>query len=219
MSLETRITALGTAMATVINALTGNGKVASTGDVKASVRTTPETGWIFATGTIGDSSSGATTRANADCEALFHVLYQLGNAEAPVSGGRGASASADWAAHKTIAVPDLRSRGIIGRDDMGGSAANRVTSSGSGIDGATLGATGGVQNVTLTSAQSGMPAHTHSYADYYPVTAATRGTGGAVTATSLGEVARNTGAATAVNASAAHTNMPPSVVLNLFIKL
>lgn len=56
-------------------------------------------------------------------------------------------------------VVDLRGRLPVGKDDMGGSAAGRVTTAGSGVDGATLGAVGGAQNVTLTEAK--LPAHTH----------------------------------------------------------
>ena len=60
----------------------------------------------------------------------------------------------------TFALPDLRGRVIAGKDDMGGSAASRLTAGGSGIAGTTLGATGGVETHTLTTAQ--MPSHTHT---------------------------------------------------------
>jgi len=57
----------------------------------------------------------------------------------------------------TFNLPDLRGRVIAGRDDMGGSAALRVTDSGSnansGIAGTTLGANGGTQTHILTTAQ------------------------------------------------------------------
>jgi microcystin-dependent protein len=38
----------------------------------------------------------------------------------------------------TFALPDLRGRTIAGEDDMGGTAANRLTSGGSGITGTTV---------------------------------------------------------------------------------
>lgn len=60
----------------------------------------------------------------------------------------------------TFRLPDARGRAVIGKDDMGGTAANRVTTGGGGIDGKTLGAAGGTETHTLTTAQ--MPAHTHA---------------------------------------------------------
>lgn len=59
----------------------------------------------------------------------------------------------------TFNVPDLRGRACVGRDNMGGTAANRMTASG-GVTGTTLGAVGGAETHTLTTAQ--MPAHTHA---------------------------------------------------------
>jgi microcystin-dependent protein len=53
----------------------------------------------------------------------------------------------------TFNIPDLRGRVLAGVDNMGGSAANRLTTSGSGIAGTTLGATGGAETETLTLAQ------------------------------------------------------------------
>lgn len=56
-------------------------------------------------------------------------------------------------------LPDARGRVTAGKDDMGGSAAGRLTSAGSGIVGATLGAAGGAQSVALTVNQ--IPSHNH----------------------------------------------------------
>lgn len=50
----------------------------------------------------------------------------------------------------TFNVPDLRGRVIAGRDDMGGSAASRLTSTYFGTSAAALGAAGGSQSHTLT---------------------------------------------------------------------
>ncbi len=58
----------------------------------------------------------------------------------------------------TFNVPDLRGRTVCGKDNMGGSAANRITSAVT-VDGTTLGQTGGSQSHTLTTAQ--MPSHEH----------------------------------------------------------
>lgn len=59
----------------------------------------------------------------------------------------------------TFGIPDLRGRTPVGKDNMGGSAASRLTSGGSGVDGATLGATGGAETHTMTTTE--MPSHTH----------------------------------------------------------
>lgn len=53
----------------------------------------------------------------------------------------------------TFNILDLRGRLPVGKDDMGGSSASRVTTAGGGLDGATLGAVGGAQGVTLAANQ------------------------------------------------------------------
>lgn len=53
----------------------------------------------------------------------------------------------------TFNVPDCRGRVIAGKDDMGGSAASRLTSTYFGGTATNLGATGGAENLTLTAAQ------------------------------------------------------------------
>lgn len=63
----------------------------------------------------------------------------------------------------TFNLPDLRGRTIAGKDDMGGVSANRLTNQSGGLNGDTLGATGGLETHTLTLAQS--PAHDHGFAD------------------------------------------------------
>jgi microcystin-dependent protein len=63
----------------------------------------------------------------------------------------------------TFNVLDLRGRGIFGQDNMGGSAAGRITLAGGNFDGTVLGGTGGAQNHTLTTAE--MPVHNHTASD------------------------------------------------------
>jgi microcystin-dependent protein len=53
----------------------------------------------------------------------------------------------------TFNIPDLRGRATFGLDNMGGSAANRITVAGGNFDGTVLGGAGGGQNQSLTQAQ------------------------------------------------------------------
>jgi microcystin-dependent protein len=178
---------------------------------------TPPNGWVLASGgTIGDASSGATARANADTRYLWDLLYNSwSDAQAPVSGGRGAGLAQDWNAHKTIRLPDLRGRVAAGADDMGGNAANRLTLAGSGIAGTTLGASGGEQAHTLTAGE--MANHTHQ------VTAGTNPpqtgvTGRATWGDGVGVGTFATGGVDG-GAGGAHNNTQPTIVLNYIIKL
>lgn len=82
-------------------------------------------GWVRDNGrTIGSATSGATERANADCEALFNWLWNTYDETfCPVSTGRGASSIADWAANKTIQLRNKQNCVMGGLDDMGAPAA------------------------------------------------------------------------------------------------
>jgi len=59
-----------------------------------------------------------------------------------------------------FSLPDLRGRVPAGKDDMGGSSANRLTAADDGLNGDTLGATGGGETQTLVTAN--LPAYTPS---------------------------------------------------------
>lgn len=65
----------------------------------------------------------------------------------------------------TFNVPDLRGRTMFGLDNMGGSAANRVTAGVSGIPGTTLGGVGGSQLSQLHTHVVTDPTHTHVVTD------------------------------------------------------
>jgi microcystin-dependent protein len=106
-------------------------------------------------------------------------------------------------------LPDLRGRVGVGRDDMGGSAAGRLTTGGSGVSGTTLGAAGGAETVTLTTAQ--IPSHRHTVGTT-PISAA-RDSAGTPGATQGGD---NTGY---LGGGESHNNVPPALVLNKIIKL
>ena len=139
----------------------------------------------------------------------------------------------------TFGLPDLRGRTLFGKDDMGGTAAARLTSAGSGVDGLTLGAVGGSQFLhghTHTATDSGHnhsitdPGHAHtSNASQTPVSSpgvgiAGSGTGwsfnGATITSATTGISIATGTANVTNAttgSGTSQNMPPSMVMNAFI--
>ena len=188
---------------------------APTGSVFDYVGTSAPSGYVLLSGrTIGNGSSGATERANADTSALYTLLWDsMANSEAAVSSGRGASAAADFAANKTITLPDARGRVIAGKDNMGGTTASRVTSGGSGITGTTLGVAGGTETHTLTEAQLASHSHTQRFF------------GGGSTGTSApmgsdGSPSNCNGGQTLTAGSGnAHQNTQPTLVLNKIIKL
>lgn len=107
----------------------------------------------------------------------------------------------------TFNVPDRRGRFGLGKDDMGGVTANRVTAA----QGKTLGGNAGAENVTLTTGE--IPSHSHQMGgamgtevgnDRYTIT---NGGSGGTSYTST-----NTGG------GGAHNNMPPYLTLNYIIK-
>lgn len=60
----------------------------------------------------------------------------------------------------TFNVPDFRGRATYGTDNMGGTAANRITVAGGNFDGTVIANTGGLQNHTMTSGE--LVAHNHT---------------------------------------------------------
>jgi microcystin-dependent protein len=119
----------------------------------------------------------------------------------------------------TFNVPDMRGRAVFGKDDMGGTAANRLNTASGGVDGATLGAVGGGQSVTLTSAQ--MPSHTHQEVRDGTWINYTAGSNGPGFTGNLGNNV-NTPATPpqtgGTGSSGAHANVPPALVANYIIK-
>ena len=110
----------------------------------------------------------------------------------------------------TFNVPDLRGRSIAGVDNMGGTAAGRITAAGSGITGTTLGASGGTETHTLITAE--MPAHTHSVPAQ--ITSGNDiGGGGAYLAAGL----LNNGTSTSTGGGGAHQNTQPTMMINYII--
>lgn len=116
-------------------------------------------GWVRDNGrTIGSATSGASERANTDCQALFLYGWAAGWT---VVGGSGVSAAADWAANKQITLPDKRGYAPAGLDDMGNTAAGRFAGVPFASGSATAaGALAGEATHALSTAE--MPAHAHT---------------------------------------------------------
>ena len=110
----------------------------------------------------------------------------------------------------TFNVPDLRGRVAAGKDDMGGTAANRITNGGSGIVGTALGAAGGAETHTLTTGQ--IPPHNHTVVggDTTPASFTSRAGQG----DGNNNYNWNSGSA---GGGGAHNNTQPTIVLNHII--
>lgn len=120
-------------------------------------------GFVRANGrTIGNAASGGTERANADTAALFDYLWNnVSNTFCPVSSGRGASGAADYAANKTIGLPDMRGYGPVGLATMGNTATTILNGVPVNAGSTILPCSDlGVNTVALTIAN--MPAHSHT---------------------------------------------------------
>jgi len=145
-----------------------------TGDPIWVPKTGARAGWVRMNGrTIGSVSSGASERANADTQSLYEYTWNNYSDDlCPVTGGRGATASADFAANKPIAILDMRGYGPMGLDDMGNSAAGRITGgtptaagSSGGSEKRTL-AQENLPNVSLTGSTSTNGNHAHNYTNH-----------------------------------------------------
>jgi len=127
--------------------------VLATGDIKTRYGNGSLTGFVRLNGrTIGSATSGASEMANSAAQALFEYLWSA-DANLTVSTGRGVSGNADWTANKQLTLPDARGRVLASLDDMGNTAAGRLTSTYFGSDATVLGAANGAESQTLTQAQ------------------------------------------------------------------
>ena len=114
----------------------------------------------------------------------------------------------------TFNLPDCRGRVAAGKDNMGGVSADRLTNQTGGLNGDTLGATGGAETHTLTTAQ--MPAHTHT-AGYGEIDVGGLANPNNVDAGATWGVQPNP-ATSSTGGGGAHNNVQPTIVFNKIIK-
>ncbi len=128
----------------------------------------------------------------------------------------------------TFNLPDCRGRVVAGKDDMGGSSANRLTNQSGGLNGDTLGATGGAETHALVEAENGPhdhditdPEHTHAWVSGGGIFAVSPGgglaggTGAQTTAIFGGNAPSATGITiNSAGSGTAHNNVQPTIIFN-----
>ena len=139
----------------------------------------------------------------------------------------------------TFNVPDCRGRASFGKDDMGGSAAGRVTAAQSGIGGTILGAAGGDQRLHAHNHGINDPSHSHGvndpghshtiqavFTNHFSGANLAPGGGAAGVSdwptdsagTGISLSASGTGISIQIAGAGGSQNMPPAIMLNKIIK-
>jgi len=121
----------------------------------------------------------------------------------------------------TFGLPDMRGRAPFGKDNMGGTAANRITSGISGINGTQLGASGGSEAMQQHSHTITDPGHSHGawvrqtsggeLISYFTGSTTILGSGTTASSTT-GITVNNTGVGSS-------QNMPPAYIVNFIIRI
>jgi microcystin-dependent protein len=169
--------------------------------------------WAGMTGTILDFAGAAAPTGWLLCygQAVSRTTY------APLFAAIGTTYGAGDGS-TTFNLPDCRGRVHAGKDNMGGTAASRLTNSGTGnpgVDGSTLGATGGVDRVGLAAAN--LPAHAHTFK--YATATFTSGAGVMPQTFGTGTSANtDTSGGNGTATGDAHSNAQPTLVLNKIVK-
>ena len=141
----------------LVNPASGN-NVVGTGDVKLTLKTAADTGWLlFDDGTFGSASSGSSNSNSAANQALFTLFFNnLSDSAAPLFTSTGSSttragqgtAAAAWAANCRMSLNKTLGRALA------------VAGAGSGLTSRALGANLGAETATL--ANTNLPPYTPS---------------------------------------------------------
>lgn len=175
-----------------------------TGAVIPYAGTTAPNGWLLCAG----QEVSRTTYS-----ALDAVITTTYGAYTNGSGGAGST---------HFRVPDLRGRVVAGKDDMNGSAANRITAGNSGINGATLGAAGGDERLHAHNHGITDAGHTHNGINATKFSAV-GGSGGSLGTSNVADGVLNTPSAVtgiSIQNTGAGTsqNVQPTLIMNFIIK-
>ncbi|HEX7126428.1 MAG TPA: hypothetical protein VF406_11770 [Thermodesulfobacteriota bacterium] len=181
----------------------------TTGDVKPTLKAVADPGWVMLNdGSIGNASSGATTRAHADTEALFTLLWtNVTNSWCPVQDSmgtpvaRGASAAADFAANRRLVLPKALGRAL------------GAAGAGAGLTARSLGQILGEEAHALTSDENGPHTHTEQrWTNSNDANFANNGSN--IRINTL--ITQNSGSS---GSGTPHNNMQPTLFVNWMIKL
>jgi microcystin-dependent protein len=129
----------------------------------------------------------------------------------------------------TFHVIDKRGRVSAGKDDMGGTSANRLTNQSGGLNGDVLGATGGSETHALSTAELAVHSHgvtdpTHVHTNSVPnggVNVSPQAGPGVVANTST---TSTTAASTGISinnagSGSAHNNVQPTIIVNYILRV
>lgn len=206
--------------------------VVGTGDVKLTIKTSADSGWLlFDDGTFGSASSGSSNSASAANQSLFTLFFNnMSDTAAPLlTSGGGATtragqgtAAAAWTANCRMTLNKTLGRALA------------VSGAGSGLTSRALGATVGEETHLLTTAElaahshsntltdnghthGGVPSASNGNATGYPATGADIWHGSSI---STGTNNQAPMSISNVNAGGggAHNNMQPSSFFNIMIK-
>lgn len=213
---------------------TTTGAFFSTGDIKLTLKSSPDTGWLmFDDGTFGSASSGSSNSNNVANLALFTLLFNspFTDANIPIlTSGGGAttraaqvSASAAWAANCRMSLPKTLGRALA----IAGSGAGLTAR----VPGQALGEethlltlteipTGITSSATVAPGSGNIPVSTGAISSLQTQGAATSNITPANNSGSWSGVASLSGTATSNNTGGGtHNNMPPETFVNAMVKI